>query len=113
MSITVDTTNFFNGFDIFDVLGFMELFGVKRPPPYFRVVRNTLNEERGWELAKGIVQGKEKKMVVFGVHLSASIVVASLFCANSEGNFHPNMCSNAARSHPRDHTVRCGRIDGW
>eukprot|EP00961_Rhodomonas_salina_P162735 2192156-Rhodomonas_salina.1 len=35
---------------------------------------------------------------VMGVHVTAVLVAASLFNSNSEGRFHSNMASNAARN---------------
>ncbi len=97
-STCVETSMFFNAFDVFDVPRFMRHFGVTAVPPFFESRRGML-QETVWELGRVMAAGPENnRHTVFGVHCTAALVVASLFGANAEGRFHANMPSNAARN---------------
>eukprot|EP00961_Rhodomonas_salina_P040429 543055-Rhodomonas_salina.5 len=97
-STCVETSLYFNGFDIFDVAGFMDLFGVPNVPASFRT-RQRFMQDSSWELGKIFgIGGENARYTVMGVHVTAMLVTSSLLLSNSEGRFHSNMASNSARN---------------
>eukprot|EP00961_Rhodomonas_salina_P115603 1556041-Rhodomonas_salina.1 len=97
-STVLDISTYLDSFDIFDIPRFMTLFQVENIPAGF-ALRQKMMQECTWELSRVMTVGPESsRYTVMGVHVTAVIVAASLFNANSEGRFHSNMQSNASRN---------------
>ena len=104
---SIETSLYFNGFDIFDVPLFMERFKVENIPEFFFRRQRVMRETR-WGVARIIGYdggsandentSKSRVYTQMGVHCTSIIVMASLLLSNSEGKFHSNMSSNAARN---------------
>eukprot|EP00961_Rhodomonas_salina_P135399 1821525-Rhodomonas_salina.1 len=64
-----------------------------------QVPRNCGDQLLHVRVSDGCMRWQEgSRHAVMGVHVTAVLVAASLFNSNSEGRFHSNMASNAARN---------------